>query len=481
MRIGNLIMAASAAGLVHAYPTREMKKRGSGFTWFGVSESGAEFGSSIPGTLGTDYTWPDTSKIATLRSDGMNVFRIPFLMERLVPTSMTGTPDSTYLKDLKSTVQAVTDSGAYAVLDPHNYGRYSGSIITSTSDFQTFWKTVAGEFASNEKVIFDTNNEYHDMEQSLVLSLNQAAIDGIRAAGAKTQYIFVEGNSYSGAWKWADTNDNLKGLTDPQDKIVYEMHQYLDSDGSGTSESCASSTIGKERLQTATTWLKNNNKKGFLGEFAGGVNSQCEDAVEGLLSYMSDNSDVWMGAEWWSAGPWWGTYMYSIEPSSGPAYSTYLPILKKYFVDASGSSTTSASPSSTAVASTTTSASETTSATASTTATSAVEAVSSTSTSEASTTTPTTVSHQAPQPTSESASTASSAVTTSVPTALSTEPACGYRTTVTVTASRSAAPSSSASAVPQYQQCGGINYTGSTTCVSGYTCVKQNPYYHQCI
>jgi hypothetical protein len=32
MRIGNLIMAASAAGLVHAHPTREMKKRGSGFT-----------------------------------------------------------------------------------------------------------------------------------------------------------------------------------------------------------------------------------------------------------------------------------------------------------------------------------------------------------------------------------------------------------------------------------------------------------------
>jgi endoglucanase len=68
----------------------------------GVSESGAEFGSSIPGTLGTDYTWPDTSKIQALRDDGMNVFRIPFLMERLVPDSMTGTPDSTYLKDLKS-------------------------------------------------------------------------------------------------------------------------------------------------------------------------------------------------------------------------------------------------------------------------------------------------------------------------------------------------------------------------------------------
>lgn len=69
---------------------------------FGVSESGAEFGeSNIPGTLGTDYTWPDTAKIQTLRSAGMNIFRVPFLMERLVPDNMTGTPDSTYLQGLK--------------------------------------------------------------------------------------------------------------------------------------------------------------------------------------------------------------------------------------------------------------------------------------------------------------------------------------------------------------------------------------------
>ena len=51
----------------------------------GVSESGAE-----------------TSKIQVLRDDGMNVFRIPFLMERLAPNQVTGSLDATYLKDLKS-------------------------------------------------------------------------------------------------------------------------------------------------------------------------------------------------------------------------------------------------------------------------------------------------------------------------------------------------------------------------------------------
>ncbi|KAG2412498.1 endoglucanase 3 precursor [Aspergillus terreus] len=451
MRIGSLIMAASAAGLVHAYPRREIKKRETGFTWFGVSESGAEFGeSNIPGTLGTDYTWPDTAKIQTLRSAGMNIFRVPFLMERLVPDNMTGTPDSTYLQGLKKTVTAITDSGAYAVLDPHNYGRYSGSIISSTSDFKAFWKTVAGEFASNDKVIFDTNNEYHDMDQSLVLDLNQAAINGIRAAGANTQYIFVEGNSYTGAWKWASTNDNLAQLTDPvDDRLVYEMHQYLDSDGSGTSETCVSATIGKERVQSATQWLKDNNKKGFLGEFAGGANQQCETAVEGLLAYMAQNADVWMGAEWWAAGPWWGDYMYSLEPTDGAAYEAYMPILKKYFVGAAGSSSSAASTSS-AAASTSASSVSVTSAEAS----------------------------SAPAPTTAPVSTASSTAT------LTTTQATSVITSVTSLLPIFTSPPSTSNppgVASRWGQCGGINWNGPKTCQGGYTCVMQNPYFHQCL
>ena len=35
------------------------------------------------------------------------------------------------------------------------------------------------------------------MDQDLVVRLNQAAIDGIRAAGATTQYIHVEGNNWN--------------------------------------------------------------------------------------------------------------------------------------------------------------------------------------------------------------------------------------------------------------------------------------------
>lgn len=190
----------------------------------------------------------------------------------------------------------------------------------------------------------EIDNEFHDEDQTLVLNLNQAAITAIRATGATTQYIFVEGNSYTGAWTWTTTNTNLVNLTDPNDHLIYEMHQYLDSDGSGTSSTCVSSTIGAERIADATSWLRENGKQAVLGEFAGGANSVCEEAVTGMLDAMVDASDVWLGGMWWSAGPWWGDYIFSLEPDDGIAYEYYLSVLEGYTPgsSSSGSSTTSA-------------------------------------------------------------------------------------------------------------------------------------------
>lgn len=57
------------------------------------------------------------------------------------------------------------------------------------------------------------------------------------------------------------------------------MHQYLDSNGPGSTGTCVSNTIGKERVTAAaaTKWLKDNDKFGILVEFAGGVNDQCKN------------------------------------------------------------------------------------------------------------------------------------------------------------------------------------------------------------
>ncbi|KAK1757883.1 endoglucanase 3 [Echria macrotheca] len=301
------------------------------FRWFGVNQSGAEFGQNIlPGRYGTEFIFPSPQAIQTLISQGYNTFRVCFSMERLVPNTLTSSFDASYLKNLTDTINYITNAGAYAIPDPHNYGRYYGNIITDTNAFKTFFTNFARQLATNSRVIFDTNNEYNTMSQDLVLQLNQAAIDGIRAAGATSQYIMVEGNQWSGAWSWNVTNTNLVALTDPQDKLIYEMHQYLDSDSSGTSDACVSAQIGVQRVVGATAWLRANRKLGFLGEFAGGANSVCQSAVKGMLDHLQSNSDVWTGALWWAGGPWWGDYIFNFEPPSGTGYTYYNNLLRSY-------------------------------------------------------------------------------------------------------------------------------------------------------
>ncbi|KAI4869132.1 glycoside hydrolase family 5 protein [Hypoxylon rubiginosum] len=332
MRFVDLLVGAAAISGALAVPTKT-RKRADAFQFTGVSESGAEFGNlALPGQLGKDYTWPDHNAISTLIQKGFNTFRIPIMMERFIPTKLTGTVNETYAAGLDDIVTFITGQGAYAVIDPHNFGRYYSNIITDVAGFGAWWTVVAKRYATNEKVIFDTNNEFHDEDNTLVGQLNQAAIDAIRGAGATSQYIFVEGNSWTGAWHWTSsgTAEAMGKLTDPQDKIVYEMHQYLDTDGSGTSPNCVSATIGAERLAEATAWLKANGKKGLIGETAGGANAQCIQAVKGLLAHMQQNSDVWTGWLWWGAGPWWADYMYGMEPPTGTAYTGVLPSLTEF-------------------------------------------------------------------------------------------------------------------------------------------------------
>lgn len=196
-----------------------------------------------------------------------------------------------------------------------------------------------------------------------------------------------------------------------------------------------------------------------MGEFAGGVNEQCEKAVEGMLEYMQENSDVWMGAEWWAAGPWWGDYMYNLEPTDGQAYSTYLPILKKYFPssDAASSSSTSTKAVRVPLVRPSSSGSVSGSASASASASAAPSG---------------TPSGGALPPT----------IPVSVPTTFATVGSATPSSSLAASSTSSIAPSASSSGgvAKKYEQCGGVTWTGPKACESGSSCVKQNAYYSQC-
>lgn len=296
----------------------------SALPWLGgVSLAGAEFGSNVPGTYGTDYTYPTTAEVDYFVGKGMRVLRIPFLWERLQPT-LNMPLDATELGRLDAVVTYALGKGAHVVLDPHNYARYSGNVVGSValpnSALADLWTRLATQWGPSPNVIFAIMNEPNTMPTEQWLSAANAAIAAIRATGA-TNLVLVPGNAWTGAHSWADTwygSSNatvMLGVVDSANRYAYEVHQYLDADSSGTATSCVSTTIGSQRLAAFTAWLVANGKRGFLGELGGGRNATCYAAVDDMLDHLDAHRDVWVGFTVWAAGPWWGAYEFSLEPN----------------------------------------------------------------------------------------------------------------------------------------------------------------------
>lgn len=90
-------------------------------------------------------------------------------MERMVPNQLTGQPASTYMSQYAQTINYITNKGAYAIVDPHNFGRYYNNIISDTNGFQAFWRTVATQFKGNSKVVSSDALDRAEREARLTL------------------------------------------------------------------------------------------------------------------------------------------------------------------------------------------------------------------------------------------------------------------------------------------------------------------------
>ena len=313
----------------------------------GVNLSGAEFGSTpTPGNLGTfgsSYTYPTPAEVDYYISKGIDTFRLPLRWERLQPTLNSPFASAEFAR-LNNFVAYATGKGAHVAIEPHNFARYYpdpanfqssaqgliGSAAVPNSAFADFWSRLASNYKSNPFVIFNLMNEPNTMPTEQWVSASNSAIAAIRAAGA-SNLILVPGNGWTGAWTWSATwygtpnATAMLNIVDSANNFAFDVHQYLDSDGSGTSATIFNNdpTIGVQRLTGFTNWLKANHRRGFLGEFAvanstiGTASSQIGDeTLVNMLNYIGGNKDVWLGWTWWSGGPWWGNYMFSLEPTN---------------------------------------------------------------------------------------------------------------------------------------------------------------------
>lgn len=286
----------------------------------GTNLAGAEFGQLKPGLPpihGQDYAYPHENEVNYFASKGMNVFRIPFHWEALQHTPRTELV-AEELARLKGIVDVITQKGHIAILDPHNYARFHGKVIGaeySIEDFAFFWERLAGVFRGNRRVWFSLMNEPHDMQSQHWLDAANAAIAAIRKSGAKN-LILVPGNHWSGAHSWvsSDNDDVMLKIKDPANHYIYDVHQYLDSNSSGSKPEIVSPTVGAARLRAFVDWCRKNKKRAFLGEFGTAASEEARVAIKNMLTAMEKDSDVWVGFAWWAAGPRWGDYMFSIEP-----------------------------------------------------------------------------------------------------------------------------------------------------------------------
>ncbi len=299
----------------------------SALSYEGVNLAGAEFGSSVPGTYGVDYIYPNQSEVDYYLGKGMNTFRLPFLWERLQPSLSSGF-DPTEWSRLSTFVNETTAKGGHVILDPHNYAEYFNHVIgspeVSVAQFASFWTQLATPFAGNDRVIFGLMNEPPGggtISTQAWFTAAQSAVTAIRAGGANN-LILVPGNGYTGAWSWVNdawygaSNASVMGaLSDPADNFAFEVHQYLDQNYSGAGPGIAHDPV--DALSDFTNWLRQTGNRGFLGEFGVATGSVQQTAITAMLGYLDNNADVWNGWTWWAGGPWWGSYQFTLEPNGG--------------------------------------------------------------------------------------------------------------------------------------------------------------------
>ncbi|SOD12074.1 glycoside hydrolase family 5 protein [Pedobacter xixiisoli] len=303
---------------------------------FGVNLAGAEFGK-----IGTDhYGYPTTAELDYFKSKGLTLFRLPFKWERLQP-ELNGALDAKELKSMKTFVDEAAKRNLLVILDMHNYARrhvgdsthiINNGVITA-AQVADAWQKIATEFKSYKNIwAYGLMNEPYNMPSKMAwFDIAQVIINSVRKIDTKTP-ILVGGDFWSSASRWQELSGHLKDLKDPSNNLIFEAHVYFDEDASGSykrsyEEEKAHINVGVDRVKPFVSWLKENNKRGFVGEYGIPDNDdRWLPILEKTLTYLKENG---VNGTYWAAGPRWGKYILSVEPRAG-VDRPQMPSLSKF-------------------------------------------------------------------------------------------------------------------------------------------------------
>jgi endoglucanase len=354
-------------------------------TWdfVGMNLSGLEFSKMvdpvvIPNLSAEDASSPysDLADTKSLLNSGMNTVRVPISWGYL-QLEGPGKGDlnlNYYNSYVKPLLETLTSAHVYAMLDLHAYMRYSvfgkeysgcgvdgkcpdGTLILDPNAYKDVWSKFYALIKNNPKInmnyiMFDLVNEPVDVPNDSVFTIQAQVIKALREQGFQG-YILVEGNSWTGLHSWSNTwtstdgkttysnatlftreNFAAQGVTDLS-KVLINVHQYLDSNYSGTHDSCVTdlNTRGAEgyNLQEFVEYLQKNKLKAIVTEFGGGKDAgSCGAAMTRFMDYLKDNSAKnkdygFVGWTVWSTGHGWGDYNLRVTPKS-----YHMQVLKNY-------------------------------------------------------------------------------------------------------------------------------------------------------
>jgi len=282
----------------------------------GMNIAGGEFG---VGPIFTKHVYPSNSELDYFASKGFNNIRVPFIIQNLAPTPK-GALASAEINALEAVVKYAQTKNMTVVLDMHNYGTSDGSTLMgmvpgATDAVADCWVRIMQVMVKYPNVIVGMMNEPNRQTAAVWFAEANKVIAAIRTV-APTHLISVPGSYWTGAHAWTSNDNSAQSVVITDPNTIFEVHQYLDSDSSGTHPDVVPGK-GATCFVAATQWARANKKKFYLGEFGWADNAAAHAEGAAMVKYMAQNADVWAGCAYWAAGSWWGGYMYSAEPANG--------------------------------------------------------------------------------------------------------------------------------------------------------------------
>ncbi|KAJ7669341.1 endoglucanase [Mycena polygramma] len=322
----------------------------------GVNIPGFDFGCNSDGSCSTGAAWPPLTQYFGadgagqmkhfVNDDGYNTFRLPVAWQYLTNYVLGDPINAANMAEYDALVQACLATGAFCIIDMHNYARWEKGIIgqggPTNAQFAATWGQIAAMYKNNTKIMFGVMNEPHDVPDiNLWAASVQAAVTAIRQAGATTQIILLPGNNWTSATTFISNGsaDALSKVVNPDGSItnlIFDVHAYLDSDNSGTHPDCTTNNIATAWAPLAQ-WLRCNKRQAFNTETGGGYNTtSCFTFMCQQIAFQAQNSDVILGYVGWAAGNFYTGYVLSELPALSGTTWTDTPLVAKCMAPKAG-------------------------------------------------------------------------------------------------------------------------------------------------